>query len=147
MALNGVKCNNRKKPTYYRQCSSNFNSMLFFILKNLIFKKFDLIKNDDIKPDCLAIKCTKLWKRRKPEINRKLILWQANKFHEHWDFENCSFSLKFIYHGIQQKYIQNYIQRLICTNLEKDILINRSRQGFRMSWSSHRLSHQTLVLN
>ena len=33
---------------------------LFFIFKNLNFKKNDLIKNDDIKPDWLAIKCTKL---------------------------------------------------------------------------------------
>ena len=33
---------------------------LFFIFKNLNFKKDDLIKNDDIKPDWLAIKCTKL---------------------------------------------------------------------------------------
>ena len=49
ITLNGVKRDNRKKPTYYSQCSSNFNRILFFILKNLIFKKDDLIKNDDIK--------------------------------------------------------------------------------------------------
>ena len=70
----------------------------FFVLKNLIFKKDDLIKNDDIKPDWLAIKkYTKLWNRRKlTEINRTLILWQVNKFHEHSDLENCICSLKFI---------------------------------------------------
>ena len=33
---------------------------VFFFLKNLIFKKDDLIKNDDMMPDWLAIKCTKL---------------------------------------------------------------------------------------
>ena len=48
MTLNGVKRNNRKKPTYYSQCSTNFNRIIF---KNLNFKKDDLIKNDDIKPD------------------------------------------------------------------------------------------------
>ena len=75
MTLNGVKRNNRKKPTYCSQCSLNFNRMLFFILKYRIFKKDDLIKNDGIKPDWLAIKSTKLWKRRKPtKINRRLIL-------------------------------------------------------------------------
>ena len=42
MTLNGVKRYNRKKPTYYSQCSSNFSRILFFILKNLIFKKDDL---------------------------------------------------------------------------------------------------------
>ena len=57
MTLNGVKRNNRKKPIYCSQCSSNFNRLLFFILKNLVFKKVDLIKNDDIKPDWLVIKC------------------------------------------------------------------------------------------
>ena len=89
MTLNGVKRNNRKKPTYYSQCSPNFNRMLFFILKNLIFLKDDLIKNHDIKPDWLAIKRSKLWKCRKPtEINRRSILWQVNKFNEHFDFEN-----------------------------------------------------------
>ena len=42
----------RKKPTYYSQCNSNFNIVFFIIiLKNLIVKKVDLIKNDDIKPD------------------------------------------------------------------------------------------------
>ena len=51
MTLNGVKRNNRKKPTYCSQCSLNFNRMLFFILKYRIFKKDDLIKNDGIKPD------------------------------------------------------------------------------------------------
>ena len=50
MILNGVKRNNKKK-TYYSQCSSNFNRILFFILKIPIFKREDLIKNDDIKPD------------------------------------------------------------------------------------------------
>ena len=60
MTLNGVKRDNRKKPTCYSQCSSNLNRILFFILLNLIFKKDDLIKNDDIKPDWLAMKCTKL---------------------------------------------------------------------------------------
>ena len=50
MTLNDVKRDNRKKPTYYSQCSSNFNRTLFFIIKNLIFKKDDLIKIDDIKP-------------------------------------------------------------------------------------------------
>ena len=50
MTLNGVKRNNRKKQTYCSQHSSNFNTILFFNLKNLIFKKDDLIKNDDIKP-------------------------------------------------------------------------------------------------
>ena len=70
---------------------------LFFIFKNLNFKKDDLIKNDDIKPDWLAIKCAKLWKRRKPtEIKRRLNLWQVNKFHEHCDFESWRFSLKLI---------------------------------------------------
>ena len=42
MTLNGVKRYNRKKPTYYSPCSSNFSRILFFILKNLIFKKDDL---------------------------------------------------------------------------------------------------------
>ena len=60
MTLKGVKRDNRKKPTYYSQCRSNFNRILFFILKNLIFKKDDLFKNDGIKPDWLAIKCTKI---------------------------------------------------------------------------------------
>ena len=50
MTLNGVKRNNRKKQTYCSQHSSNFNTILFFNLKNLIFKKDDLIKNHDIKP-------------------------------------------------------------------------------------------------
>ena len=49
MTLNGVKRNNRKKQTYCSQNSSNFNTILFFNLKNLIFKKDDLIKNDNIK--------------------------------------------------------------------------------------------------
>ena len=51
MILNGVKHSNKKKATYYSQCSSNFNRILFFILKIPIFKRDDLIKNDDIKPD------------------------------------------------------------------------------------------------
>ena len=72
VTLNDVKHDFRKKPTHYSQCSSNFNRILFFILKNLIFKKDDLIQNDDIKPDWRAIKCTKRWKQRKPtEINRR----------------------------------------------------------------------------
>ena len=50
MIFNGVKHNNKEK-TYYIQCSSNFNRILFFILKIPIFKREDLIKNDDIKPD------------------------------------------------------------------------------------------------
>ena len=45
MTLNGVKRYYRKKPTYYSKCSSNFNRFFFFILKNLIFKKDDLIPN------------------------------------------------------------------------------------------------------
>ena len=60
MTLNGVKRDDRKKPTYYSQCSSNFNRIVFFILKILIFKKDDLNKNDDIKLDWLAMKCSKL---------------------------------------------------------------------------------------
>ena len=55
MALYDVKRYNRKKRTYHSQYSSNFNNILFFILKNLIFKKHDLIKNDDMKTDWLAI--------------------------------------------------------------------------------------------
>ena len=79
MTLNDLKRNNRNKPTYYSQCSSKFIWILFIIFKNLIFKKDDLIKNDDIQPDWLAIKFTKLWKRSKPtEINRSLIFWQVN---------------------------------------------------------------------
>ena len=58
MILNGVKRNNKKK-TYYSQCSSNFNRILFFILKIPIFKRDDLIKNDDIKPDWSFIKRSK----------------------------------------------------------------------------------------
>ena len=73
--LNGAKRNNRKKRTYYSQCSSNSNSILLFILKNLIFKKVDLIKNHDVTPDWLAIKLSKLEKRIKPtEVNCKLTL-------------------------------------------------------------------------
>ena len=79
MTLNDVKRNKRNKPTYYSQCSSYFIWIMFFIFKNLIFKKDDLIKNDDIKPDWLTIKFTKPWKRSKTtEINRRLILWQVN---------------------------------------------------------------------
>ena len=44
MTLNGVKRNNRKKTKYYSKCSSNYNRILLFIFKNLIFKKDDLIK-------------------------------------------------------------------------------------------------------
>ena len=33
MTLNGVKRDNRKKRTHYSQYSSNFNKILFFILK------------------------------------------------------------------------------------------------------------------
>ena len=58
MILNGVKRNN-KENTYYSQCSSNFNRILFFILKIPIFKRDDLIKNDDIKPDWSFIKRSK----------------------------------------------------------------------------------------
>ena len=39
MALNGVNRDNRKKQTCCSQYSSNFNRILFFILKNLIFKR------------------------------------------------------------------------------------------------------------
>ena len=95
----------------------------FLSLKIWFLKKEDLIKNDDIKPDWFAIKCTKLWKRRKPtEINRWLILWQANKFHEH---------------------------EVTKTNIYKIIskYVNLSRKGLRMSWSLRRLRHQTLVVN
>ena len=59
ITLNGMKRNNGKKQTYYGQCSSNFNRILFCILKNLVFKKDDLIENNDIKPDWLAIKYSK----------------------------------------------------------------------------------------
>ena len=58
MTLNGVKRDSRKKPTYHSQFSSNFNRILNFVLKDMIFKQDDLIKNDDIKPD--RLKCTKL---------------------------------------------------------------------------------------
>ena len=55
-------------------------SFFIIILKNLIIKKVDLIKNDDIKPDWLAIKWTKLWTRKKPtEINRTLINFVTSK--------------------------------------------------------------------
>ena len=75
MTLNGFKQNNSKKPTYFSQYSLNFSRILLFILKNLIFTKDNLIKNDDIKPGWLTMKCTKLCKRRIPtEINRRLIL-------------------------------------------------------------------------
>ena len=58
--LNAVKRNNRNKPTYYSQCSLNSSRNLLFILKNPIFKKDDLIKNNGITPDWLAIKRSKL---------------------------------------------------------------------------------------
>ena len=35
-----------------------FKFQLLFIFKNLIFKKDDLIKNDDVKLDWPTIKCT-----------------------------------------------------------------------------------------
>ena len=75
MTLNGVESNTRKKQTYYfSQCSYNLKRIRIFSLKNLI-------ENNDITPDCLIIKRSKLWKRRKPtRINRKLIWWQVNKF-------------------------------------------------------------------
>ena len=91
--LKWSKRENRKEPTCHSQCNSIFNRTLFFILENLVFKKHNLVKSDEIKHACikldrLAIKCNKLWKRQKPaEINRRLILWQVNKFHEHCGFE------------------------------------------------------------
>ena len=51
MTLNDVKGNNRKKPIYYNQSISDFNRILFFVLKIRFLKKVYLIKNDDIKPD------------------------------------------------------------------------------------------------
>ena len=61
MTLNGVTRINRKKPTYYSQRNSNVNRILLYILKNLIFKKDDLIKkDDDITLDLLAIKHSKI---------------------------------------------------------------------------------------
>ena len=53
MTLNDVKGNNRKKPTYYSQSISDFNRILFFVLKIRFLKKVYVIKNDDIKPDWL----------------------------------------------------------------------------------------------
>ena len=51
-------------------------------------------------------------KRRKPtEINRRLILQQVNKFDEHWDFKNCSFSLKFIYDEVTNTNIFKIISK------------------------------------
>ena len=54
MTLNGVESNTRKKQTYYfSQCSYNLKRIRIFSLKNLI-------ENNDITPDCLIIKRSKL---------------------------------------------------------------------------------------
>ena len=56
--------------------------------------KDNLIKNDGITPNWHAVKRSKLWKRTKSfEINRRLILWEVNKFHEQNNdgFKNCCF--------------------------------------------------------
>ena len=42
------------------QCSSHFNRILFFTLKNLTSKKDNLINNDDIKSDWRVINRSKL---------------------------------------------------------------------------------------
>ena len=75
ITLNCVKRNNRKKTTYFIVNAVQIPIEFWFFL---IFKKDNLIKNDDIAPDWLAIKRDKLWKRRKAtEINRRLIFFQT----------------------------------------------------------------------